>query len=273
MPMNQIENLSARIPGISHHIRRTELTRRKPSFPQHVRCPLGIMDVTRTNVGCDWQFVLTVNQQMQLPAISQFFGALSSHLDRPTRLWVGLWGLTPIAPTFQRRAIQCDPFAKPRQGFVVFARQGPRHVFNPWQGLGELPEEPTEGGFMGDVGRRCDATGFSNERVIVQSPNHRCGGRMAKRVLHYEATPEGFDRVPFRATANGALQGCQKGRILKRIKDRLEFGNDRGMLYRDRNSGTIRVGHGKKRPSCWLGDVGASNTCVPVPISKYYTKG
>lgn len=52
-------------------------------------------------------------------------------------------------------------------------------------------------------------------------------------------------------------------RNLEAIKQGLKLSDDRGRLNQYRNSGIIKVRHGKTRPSLWLGAVGVSRTCGP----------
>ena len=249
---HQSKKLSAGISGVCHDVFRVKLSCRRPSFPQHIRGPLGIMDVSWANIGSDGQFVLTVNQQVQLPAVSQFLGALGSHLDRPSRLRVGLWGLTTIAPTLQRCAIEGYSLTKPRQSLVMLASQGTGNIFDTGQILGELPEEPAKCGFVRDVIRRDYPASLSNEWVVVQSPNHRCRGRKPKSVLHYEASPERLDRMPFRASADGTFQSFKQSRIVEFGEDALKLVNDGRTLSRTLNGCMMEQDHGKPQPSCWF---------------------
>lgn len=126
---------------------------------------------------------------------------------------------------------------------------------------GESGKEAGEGSFVGD--RPDNSADLGNERIVFQGTDECPSRRQAKHVLGDEAMPEGSGGMSLGASAGWANQSIEESAIIQPVEKGLKLTDDRRWLNQYRNSGIINVGHGKMRPSLWLGAVGVSRTCGP----------
>ena len=213
----------------------------EPSLRKQVRRSLRIMDVTGRDVGRDGQLVFAVHHEVQLVTKLVLILTMRIRLDAPTSIRVGDPGLAWITPSLESRRVYCDSLSKPRQRLVVSAHKGTRDILKQGESgfLGELGKESTERTLMGDASQPVDSTGFGNEWIVLQSPNHCRRGRQPEVVFEDETPPNGTNTVALRPTSYRTNQLVNQGVIGERGKERFQLSDDRRRLNGRASGGRI----------------------------------
>ncbi len=261
----QSKQVFARVTSVGHDKAWVKAGSGFSGLLQHIGGPSYIAYVASAHMRPNGQFCFAVHQQVQLPAIGALFDALRTSLNRPSRLWVCLGILAPVAPSLQRRAVQSYPLPEPGGIRVAASYQSARHILDLRSHviLSKPSKEAAEGGLVGDSIGPWDAASLSNPRIVGQGANQGIGRGKAKVVLRNEAAPERVGRVSFRASAGGACKGLKKGRVVKIGKEPLKLLDDGRRLYRCARGGKLSRNHGMLTPSCWSGAVGVDAPAAP----------
>ncbi len=262
--LHQLEQGLTTIASIGHDVARMKLTGREPSLPENVGGADRIVDITSADVGSDGHFRLAIHQQMQLIAVGGFFHSLSTGLDRPTSILIGLHWLAAVAPTLEGGTVQSHSFTKGGERLIVLAHQASRNILETWQPLGACQplEEPTKRAVVGDVLRGHDPAGLSDKGIVAQGSSHRFRGGKREVVLYEKTPPEYVGLVAFRTAAGRPGKGLHEWNVVQSVKEPLEVSDDGRRLNFCAECGSLNECHGKPQPSCWLRDVVVDCNCV-----------
>ena len=221
----QMEHGSGRIALVRNNEARVKTRDLSTSFSQHIGCSLRIINIPCAYIGGNRHFRLAVYQEVQLPTVGIFFGTLRTLLDRPAGVWISLRLLSPIAPSFQGRAVQRHALTESRQFGIVPPHKATRHVLESRQdlGTGKPLEKAAERSLVGDVQDGLNAYRSCDVGVPVEHAEELSGRGETQVVFDDEAMPQHPGRVALRASALGSDQRFYDRRIIEFPKKRLQF--------------------------------------------------
>jgi hypothetical protein len=280
LPLNQMTEFITGVASVADDVVGMELAIGESSLSQQDRGALHIRCVTLGNVNNHRQFIGGITEDVNLVTPYVLGLALGVLLHYPTSIGVRNFpriGLTPflpgplgfpaglgsIRPSLDVGAVNGDRLAESRQGFVEIASQTPQDIFDGKSkgGPGQLGPKAGESRLTGDFFGTVNSASFGNVGIIVELPDQSGNGIQSQVVIDHVAVPKDCGIVSLGATSPGACELGNEFPVRKFMKDCLKLTNNWRELSISARYSIIKGDHREVTPSCWLGAVGADNTC------------
>lgn len=130
LPLDEVSNWLPRIPLVGDDMLGVESRVGEASFREQMRRSLGIVDVSRTNVGCYRHLIFRINGEVKLPAQRKLSFAMSVLLNTPSRLRIRRFALATIDPTFERATVDSNSLPEPRESGIMPSHKSTGHILN-----------------------------------------------------------------------------------------------------------------------------------------------